>query len=102
MKIPHTMVLLLLLTALSDASPTRDVGCNYECHSGPLGNSCSLQVKTAWTSEFFKSPTFVPRCKPCAVVCQERDNGFIGGYTWDLYLDKADVIDLDDQKSNKN
>ena len=82
MKIHHTAVLLLLLIALSGA---KDLSCNYECHSGILGGYCILRVATFSEYDQYPVPTILPRCKPCNAVCQERDNGFIGGITWYLF-----------------
>ena len=106
MKIHHTTVLLLLLvTALHGArvhglaNPSfRAQDCNYDCRSD---GSCSLQVSTFQAQEDLGEPisTYVPRCKPCTVVCRVRDSGIIGGVRWQKFS-KDDRIDLDDQPSN--
>ena len=82
MKVRQSTVLVLLLIAQFGAE---DPGCINECHSGPFGYSCSLQVATFTETDQYPMPTYIPSCKPCTVVCQERENGYIGGYTWNLF-----------------
>ena len=101
MKIHH--VLLLLATALGRmrGETFRNTSCHYECHSD---GSCSLQVTTYkdW-NHYARIPVtvHVPRCKPCAVVCQVRPDGVVGGYEW-IMFQKDDRIDLDEDQSNKS
>ena len=85
MEIYRPTIFVLLLIARSGA---KDPGCIYQCHTGPFGGSCSLEVATFLENRYglqYPVPATIPQCKPCTVVCQERDNGYIGGYGWNLF-----------------
>ena len=83
MEIYRPTIFVLLLIARSGAN---DPGCFYQCHSGPFGGSCSLEVATHISKyRQYPVPAAIPQCKPCTVVCQERDNGYIGGYGGNLF-----------------
>merc|ERR1712061_61442 len=85
MKFHHTTVLLILVTILHGARGWyKDAGCDYECHSD---GSCTLHVAPYKDQLKRLDPisVVVPRCKPCTVVCQERDDGVIGDYKWPMF-----------------
>ena len=83
------LMVLLMLLAMALAAPIPDEsGCNYECHDWPDG--CTVQVVPyyRWVNRSYYSrgvkAAYIPRCKPCSEVCQEKD-GFIGGENWKLF-----------------